>query len=87
MADNGQHVALITGGTSGIGLAAARTLAGSGLEVFICARRAGGHRDGRQAQSDGYQAAGVAAPVRRPKDVRHLVDAAVAAAAGPSTSW
>jgi ketoreductase len=78
MADNGQHVALITGGTSGIGLAAARTLAGSGLEVFICARHAQAVTETvDKLRSDGYQAAGVAADVRRPEDVRHLVDAAV----------
>lgn len=78
MADNGQHVALITGGTSGIGLAVARSLAGSGLEVFICARHAQAVEEtADKLRSDGYQADGVAADVRRPEDVRRLVDAAV----------
>jgi ketoreductase len=78
MADNGQQVALITGGTSGIGLAVAETLAGRGLKVFICSR----HPEAVQEtvgklRSNGYQADGVAADVRRPADVRHLVGTAV----------
>lgn len=78
MADNGQQVALITGGTSGIGLAVAETLAKSGLKVFICSRNAGAVEETvGKLQSSGYQADGVAADVRSPRDVKHLVGAAV----------
>ena len=78
MADNGQHVALITGGTRGIGLAVARALAGADFKVFICARNAESVRDTvGKLRSDGCQADGAAADVRRPDDVRRLVAAAV----------
>ncbi|RSM81660.1 KR domain-containing protein [Kibdelosporangium aridum] len=78
MADNGQHVALITGGTSGIGLAVAETLAASGLKVFICSRtkEAVDETVGKLRAND-YQADGVVADVRRPEDVQRLVGTAV----------
>jgi ketoreductase len=78
MADNGQQVALITGGTSGIGLAVAETLAGRGLAVFICSRNAEAVTETvGKLRSSGYEADGVVADVRRPEDVRNLVSAAV----------
>jgi ketoreductase len=78
MADNGQHVALITGGTSGIGLAVAKTLAGRDLKVFICSRTPEAVEETvGKLRSSGYEADGVAADVRRPQDVTHLVGAAV----------
>jgi ketoreductase len=78
MADNGQQVALITGGTSGIGLSVAETLACQGLKVFICARNPEAVKETTdKLRSSGYQADGVAADVRRPQDVRDLVGAAV----------
>jgi ketoreductase len=78
MADNGQQVALITGGTSGIGLAVAETLACRGLKVFICSRNPEAVQETvDKLRSSGYQADGVAADVRRPADVRHLVNAVV----------
>jgi ketoreductase len=78
MADNGQQVALITGGTSGIGLAIAETLAGRGLKVFICSRNPEAVQETvGKLRSNGYEADGVAADVRRPADVRELVGAAV----------
>lgn len=78
MADNEQHVALITGATSGIGLAVAETLASRGLKVFICARNPETVQETvDKLRSNGSQADGVAADVRRPEDVRRLVSAAV----------
>jgi ketoreductase len=78
MADNGHQVALITGGTSGIGLAVAETLADRGLRVFICARGAEGVQETvEKLRSNGYHADGMVADVRRPADVTHLVGNAV----------
>ncbi|MEI5099116.1 3-oxoacyl-ACP reductase FabG [Streptomyces sp. PmtG] len=73
-------VALITGATSGIGLAAARTLAGAGYAVFICARSTESvELTVEQLRGEGFEAAGTTADVRDPESVRALVAAAVAA--------
>jgi ketoreductase len=78
MADNGQRVALITGGTSGIGLAIAESLAGQGLRVYICSRNAEAVRETvGKLRATGFEADGMAADVRRPEDVSHLVGAAL----------
>lgn len=78
MADNGQQVALITGGTSGIGLAVAQTLASRGLKVFICSRNLEAVQEtAGKLRSSGGEADGVAADVRRPAEVKNLVDAAM----------
>lgn len=78
MADNGQRVALVTGGTSGIGLAVAETLAGRGLKVFICSRNPEAVREtAGKLRSNGCQVDGAAADVRRREDVEQLVGAAV----------
>lgn len=78
MSDNGR-VALVTGGTSGIGLAVAEGLAEQNLKVFICARNAEAVRATvSKLQDRGFDVAGVAADVRRADDVRSLVGAAVA---------
>ncbi|HEX4833747.1 MAG TPA: SDR family NAD(P)-dependent oxidoreductase [Trebonia sp.] len=80
MADNGQQVALITGGTSGIGLAVAQSLAGAGLKAFICARHAEAVTDTvGKLRAAGGQADGTVADVRRPDEVKRLVAAAVEA--------
>jgi ketoreductase len=78
MTGNEQRVALVTGGTSGIGLAIAGQLAGQGMKVFVCAR------DGEavaatvgELRDRGGQVAGTAADVRSREDVRELVGAAV----------
>lgn len=71
------RTALVTGATSGIGLAIASTLAGAGMRVFICARNA----DSVAATVDklggeGLDVDGTACDVRRVPDVRRLVTAA-----------
>jgi ketoreductase len=78
MVGNGQQVALITGGTSGIGLAIAENLGGLGLKVFTCSRNAKAVRETvGKLRASGVEADGVAADVRRPEDVSDLVRAAV----------
>ncbi|MFF3178050.1 3-oxoacyl-ACP reductase FabG [Streptomyces sp. NPDC057900] len=79
MSDN-EPVALITGATSGIGLAVARQLGRSGHRVFLCART---EQDVKQTVEDlrdeGLAADGLAADVRSRESVAELVSAAVAA--------
>jgi ketoreductase len=73
-----RKVALITGATSGIGLAAARELGRAGLAVFICARTAETvELTVKQLGEEGYDADGAAADVRDPESVAGLVDTAV----------
>jgi ketoreductase len=70
--------ALVTGGTSGIGLATTRRLAAHGLRVFVCAR----NEETVQATvkdlvGQGFEVGGAAADVRSAEDVRRLVETAV----------
>jgi ketoreductase len=72
------RTALVTGATSGIGLAIARTLAGSGHRVFLCARTAEGvAATVKQLRAEGLDADGTTCDVRSPRDVRDVVQAAV----------
>ncbi|MEV4636615.1 3-oxoacyl-ACP reductase FabG [Actinoplanes sp. NPDC049548] len=69
---------LVTGGTSGIGLAVARNLAGAGHRVFICARDA--ERLAltvKELRAEGLEVDGAAADVRSPDDIAAVVRAAV----------
>ncbi|MEX0173933.1 SDR family NAD(P)-dependent oxidoreductase [Streptomyces sp. LMG1-1-1.1] len=78
MADNGQQVALITGGTSGIGLAVAENLASQGHKVFLCSRSEENVRETvAKLRAAGHDADGLAADVRKPADVERLVDEVV----------
>lgn len=75
---NGQRVALVTGGTSGIGLAIAERLASQNHKIFICSRHGEAVTETVTGLRErGFEAAGGTADVRRPEDVRNLVGAAV----------
>jgi ketoreductase len=79
MSENGTgKVALVTGGTSGIGLAITRLLAGQGHQVFLCSRSAESVATTVKALTeDGLDVAGTECDVRSPEDVRRLVTEAV----------
>jgi len=69
------QVALITGGSKGIGLAIAKMLARHGMQVAICARKKEHVNDAiAQIEALGVGAFGVAADVTIAEEVKHLVD-------------
>ena len=73
-----QHVALVTGATSGIGRAVAQLVAAEGNKVFLCARDADNVAlTVKEIREDGHEAQGVACDVRDPEQVRAFVEAAV----------
>jgi len=75
-----RRVALVTGGTSGIGLATVRLLAEQGLAVYLCARTAEDVAlTVKQFTDAGLPVAGRPCDVRDAAGVAELVDAAVAA--------
>jgi ketoreductase len=72
-----RRVALVTGATSGIGLAVTRELARNGVAVFICARNPGDvAATVKELQNEGAEIAGTDGDVRSKDDVRALVAAA-----------
>ncbi|MEW2317419.1 3-oxoacyl-ACP reductase FabG [Streptomyces bauhiniae] len=74
-----QRVALITGATSGIGLAVARRLGSEGHKVFIGARDADNvAATVKHLTDEGIEADGAALDVRSADSVRAFVEAAVA---------
>jgi ketoreductase len=78
-----QPTALVTGGTSGIGLAVARQLGGSGHRVFLCARDEQKVKQTvEDLRAEGLTVDGIAADVRDRESIARLV-AAVVAAFGP----
>jgi 3-oxoacyl-[acyl-carrier protein] reductase len=77
-------VALITGGSDGLGYATAARLAAEGARVAICARRAG-HLEEAAAElrnTTGGEVLAVVADVARAADCERFVDEAVAAFGG-----
>jgi ketoreductase len=78
MAQHDKRVALVTGATSGIGLAVARLLAGQGHRVFIGARTAENVSSVvKQLADEGWEADGTQLDVRSAAGVRAFVAAAV----------
>lgn len=72
------RVVLVTGGTSGIGLAIARQLAAQGDRVFLCSRKADAvDLTVKELREDGLEVAGTTCDVRDVADVHALVTAAV----------
>jgi len=71
-------VALVTGATSGIGLATTKLLAEQGDRVYICARNPSNvELTVKQLQADGLDVNGTACDVTEPAQVRRFVEAAV----------
>jgi NAD(P)-dependent dehydrogenase (short-subunit alcohol dehydrogenase family) len=73
-----QQVMVITGGTSGIGLATASRAAERGARVVLCSRNEAGLRDTvAQIKERGGTARGIVADVSNPDDVERLASSAV----------
>ncbi len=68
------RVAIVTGGTKGLGRVIAQTLMTAGAQVVICARNA----PEKPVATNGHEATFIAADVREPDQVQAVVDAAVA---------
>ncbi|MFD3700848.1 3-oxoacyl-ACP reductase FabG [Streptomyces sp. NPDC058646] len=78
MSQQDKRVALVTGGTSGIGLAVARLLAGTGHQVFIGARNADNVAETvKTLQAEGLDVDGTTLDVRSTDDAVAFVQAAV----------
>jgi len=78
MSAEAQRVALVTGATSGIGLAVARALAAQGHKVFICARSAENVAvTVKELRAQHLEVDGAACDVRSIDDIRAFVRAAV----------
>jgi NAD(P)-dependent dehydrogenase (short-subunit alcohol dehydrogenase family) len=72
-------VAVVTGASSGLGVAAARALAEAGADVALGARRAQRLADtSKLVEAAGRRALAVPTDVRRPEECRRLIDRTVA---------
>ena len=71
------RVALITGGSKGIGYAMASHLGASGARLVICARNEQGLNEARTSlEAQGHEVMSVVADVSMPKDIDMLVESA-----------
>ncbi|SPF03880.1 3-oxoacyl-ACP reductase [Streptomyces sp. MA5143a] len=78
MSEQERRVAVVTGATSGIGLAVTRLLAQRGHRVFLCARGEDAVRATvKELGEEGLEVDGVACDVRSADDVKAFVRAAV----------
>lgn len=78
MPENGKRVALVTGATSGIGLAVTRCLAKQGYGIFMCARSGYNvEHTSHEMRDDGLDVHGIACDVTSTDNIRHFVAAAV----------
>ncbi|MET7602523.1 3-oxoacyl-ACP reductase FabG [Streptomyces avermitilis] len=78
MPDHPPRVALVTGATSGIGLAVARALGAQGHQVFICARDADNVATTvKELRAEGLDVDGARCDVRSTADITAVVQAAV----------
>jgi 3-oxoacyl-[acyl-carrier protein] reductase len=76
------HIALVTGGTRGIGRAVALRLAADGADVAVASRSSDGMPVRRELEQRGVRAAAVQADVSDPEAARRMVEA-VRQALGP----
>src|SRR4051812_21608244 len=71
-------VAIVTGASSGLGVAFAEGLAGAGADVAICARRAERLADTKaKVEAQGRRCVAVPADVAKPEDCRRVAEAAL----------
>jgi ketoreductase len=78
MSENGKQVAVVTGATSGIGLACAKLLGGQGMSVYICGRDQKRLDEALQELRDaGADVDGTTCDVKSPEDIKTFMQAAV----------
>src|SRR3954454_5634948 len=71
-------VAIVTGASSGLGVAFAEGLAGAGADVAICARRAERLEETKaKVEATGRRCVAVPADVAKPEDCQRVVDETV----------